>query len=275
LSPSDNRKKMRIGFIGGGVMADAIVSGILRQGVAQPQDVWISEPVESRRAYLNEQHGVTTTSDNRKVFKHGELVVLAVKPQDISLVLGENKGSLDKDQTVVSIVAGTKMQTIASGLGHESVVRVMPNTPAQIGAGMSVWLAARSVSKAHRQAVGTILGTLGQELEVDEEKYMDMGTALSASGPAYVFLFIESLIDAGIYLGMTREMARTLSLQTVIGSARLVQESSSSPAELREMVSSPGGTTVEALKVLEEGKFRATIKNAIVAAYEKAKRLGE
>ena len=256
-------------------MAEAIVSGILRQGIAQPQDVCIGEPVESRRAYLIEQHGVASTSDNREVVKHGELVVLAVKPQDLSDVLGEIRGTLDKGQTVVSIVAGAKMQTIASGLGHESVVRVMPNTPAQIGAGMSVWLAAPSVSKPHRQAVGSILGTLGQELEVDEEKYMDMATALSASGPAYVFLFIESLIDAGVYLGMTREMARTLSLQTVTGSARLVQESGRSPADLREMVSSPGGTTVEALKVLEEGEFRATIINAIVAAYEKSKRLGE
>ena len=256
-------------------MAEAIASGILRQGIAQPQDICIGEPVESRRTRLSEQHSVATTSDNREAVRHGELVVLAVKPQDLTGVLGEIRDSLEKGQTVVSIVAGAKMQTIALGLGHEGVVRVMPNTPAQIGAGMSVWLAAASVSEAHRQAVGSILGTLGQELEVEEEKYMDMATALSASGPAYVFLFIESLIDAGVCMGMTRDMASKLSLQTVTGSARLVQESGRRPAELREMVSSPGGTTVEALKVLEEGEFRATLINAIVAAYEKSRRLGE
>ena len=122
-------------------MAEAIVSGILRQGVAQPEELCIGEPVDSRRGYLIEQHGVTATSDNPEVVQHGELVVLAVKPQDLPLVLSEIRGSLKKGQTVVSIVAGAKMQTIASGLGHKSVVRVMPNTPAQIGAGMSVWLA--------------------------------------------------------------------------------------------------------------------------------------
>ena len=176
---------------------------------------------------------------------------------------------------MVSIVAGAKMQTIASGLGHESVVRVMPNTPAQIGAGMSVWLADRSVSKAHRQAVGTILGTLGQELEVDEEKYMDMGTALSASGPAYVFLFIEALIDAGVYVGMPRDMARTLALQTVFGSTKLAMDTGMHPAELKDIVVSPGGTTAEALRVLEDQGVPAAIVSAVDAAYRKSIQLGQ
>ena len=140
---------------------------------------------------------------------------------------------------------------------------------------MSLWLAAPTVSQAFRETTRSILRTLGEELEVAEEKYLDMATALSASGPAYVFLFLESLIDAGVYIGMSRDMARTLAMQTVLGSTRLAQESGKHPAELRDMVTSPGGTTAEALKVLEDGNFRATMINAVVAAYEKSKRLGE
>ena len=154
------------------------------------------------------------------------------------------------------------------------MIRVMPNTPAQIGAGMSLWLASEGVSEQVRETTRSILATLGEEMEVTDEKYLDMATALSASGPAYVFLFIESMIDAGVYMGMSREMARTLVVQTVLGSAMLVKETGRHPAELRDMVTSPGGTTAEALKALETGRFRAVVMEAIVAAYEKSKSLG-
>ena len=266
---------MKIAFIGGGVMAEAMVGGILQQGIVGPQDICIGEPIEARRTHLAQNHSIATTADNREAAQRGDLVVLSVKPQALPGVLKGLEGSLRSDQTAVSIVAGARMQTIASGLRHESVIRVMPNTPAQIGAGMSLWLAAPVVAQAHRDAIRSVLHALGEELEVAEEKYLDMATALSGGGPAYVFLFIESLIDAGVYVGMPKNMARTLALQTVLGSARLIQESGQHPAELRDMVSSPGGTTVEALKVLEEGGFRTTVMNAIVAAYEKSRRLGE
>ena len=256
-------------------MAEAMVTGILRQGIARPEEVCMGEPVEVRRRQLKERHGIATTSDNREASRHGELVVLAIKPQNLSEVLSEIQGTLRKEQAVLSIIAGARMETIASGLRHEGVVRIMPNTPAQIGAGMSLWLAAPVVGQEFREATRSILRSLGEEMEVSEEKYMDMATALSASGPAYVFLFLESLIDAGVYMGMSRDMARKLALQTVAGSARLAQESGKPPAELREMVTSPGGTTAEALRVLEEGQFRATVINAVVAACEKSKRLGE
>ncbi len=255
-------------------MAEAMIGGVLRQSAAQPQDVCVGEPVEARRQQLAQRYGVATTTDNREACQHADLVVLSVKPQNLSEVLEELRGSLRGDQVAMSIVAGARMEAIASGLRHGKVVRVMPNTPAQIGAGMSLWLASPSVSQEIREVVRTILTTLGEEMEVTEEKYLDMATALSASGPAYVFLFIESLIDAGVYMGMSRDMARTLALQTVLGSAKFAQESGKHPAELRDMVTSPGGTTAAALKVLGDGGFRATVINAVVAAYEKAKSLG-
>ena len=255
-------------------MAEAIIGGILSHGISTAQEVCVGEPVESRRKELAQRHGVSTTADNLEAAGQGDLVVLAVKPQSLADVLAELRGSLGKDQVALSIIAGARVDTIASGLGHQGVIRVMPNTPAQIGAGMSLWLASEGVSEQVRETTRSILATLGEEMEVTDEKYLDMATALSASGPAYVFLFIESMIDAGVYMGMSREMARTLVVQTVLGSAMLVKETGRHPAELRDMVTSPGGTTAEALKALETGRFRAVVMEAIVAAYEKSKSLG-
>ena len=266
---------MRISFVGGGVMAESILRGILNKGIAAPKDVCVGEPVEARRRYLAQEHGIQATSDNKEAIRHGDLIVLSVKPQNLPDVLAELGGLLRKEQAALSIIAGARMETLAKGLRHAAVVRVMPNTPAQIGEGMSLWLASAEVPAPFREATRSILRTLGQEIEVHDEKYLDMATALSASGPAYVFLFIESLIDAGVYMGMSRDMARTLAVQTVLGSTRLVQETWKHPAELRDMVTSPGGTTAEALRAFEVGGFGATVLRAVVAAYEKSKRLGE
>ena len=266
---------MDISFIGGGVMAEAIIGGIVGRGIAQAKEICVGEPVEARRQALSKGHGVATSADNLEALRYGELVVFSIKPQNLSQVMQELKGTVKSSQTVLSIIAGARMETLATGLGHEAVIRVMPNTPAQIGAGMSVWTASSSVNGRFRDATRSILQTLGEELYVEEEKYIDMATALSASGPAYVFLFIESLVDAGVYLGMPREMASKLALQTVLGSARLAQESGKHPAELRDMVTSPGGTTAEALRALEEGGFRTAILEAVNAAYEKSRLLGE
>ena len=266
---------MEISFIGGGVMAEAIIAGILRQGVAQPREICVGEPLQERRAHLAKQHGIAVTSDNAAAARHGELVVLSVKPQSLSEVAQQLTGALREDQTAVSIIAGSTMETLVTGLAHRNVIRVMPNTPSRIGEGMSLWLASASVGESHKEAARAILQTLGEEMEVSDEKYLDMGTALSAGGPAYVFLFLESLIDAGVYMGMSRDMASKLALQTLLGSAKLAKESGEHPARLRDMVTSPGGTTAEALKVLEEKGFRDAVINAVVAAYQKAKRLGE
>ena len=266
---------MRISFVGGGVMAEALIGGILDAGLAARDDVRVGDPAESRRDHLARRFGLDVNPSGAEVADGADLVVLAVKPQNLTEVFAELDGRLAGGSTVVSIVAGANMRTLAQGLKHSALVRVMPNTPAQIGAGMSVWTASPDVPADKAAATGDILGTLGEELYVPDEKLIDMATALSASGPAYVFTFIEALIDAGVYVGMPRDMARKLVLQTVHGSTKLVLESGRHPADLKDMVTSPGGTTVEALLALEQGGFRGTVLEAVIAAYQKSQELGE
>jgi pyrroline-5-carboxylate reductase len=265
---------MRISFVGGGKMGEAIVGGILEAGVADGRDVRIAEPVEARRDYLAKKLAVEVRPAATDVLDGADLVVLAIQPKDLAAVMGDVGAGLTDGQVVVSIVAGAVMNTLLNGLGHDAVIRVMPNTPAQIGAGMTVWTASPAVPEAQIEATGRMLRTLGEELYVADERLVDMATALSASGPAYVFLFIEALIDAGVYLGMPRDMARKLALQTVAGSTRLVDETGRHPAQLKDMVTSPGGTTIEALRTFERGRFRATVIDAVKAAYEKSQALG-
>ena len=167
------------------------------------------------------------------------------------------------------------MSTLAQGLQHDSIIRVMPNTPAQIGCGMTLWTCSEPVSDVHREMARSMLGTVGEEIYVSDEKYLDMSTALSASGPAYVFMFVEALIDAGVYVGLPRDMARTLALQTVFGSVRLVMETGKHPGELKDMVVSPGGTTAEGLQALERGGVPAAVVDAVNAAYLKSVKLGQ
>ena len=256
-------------------MAEAILHGVLAGKLAAPKDISVGEPVAERREYLINEFDVVADADNLKTAQNADLVVFAVKPQDLGSVMGQLKGRLGPQQAALSIVAGAKMDTLTNGLGHQSVVRVMPNTPAQIGEGMTLWTCSDGVDDARREMTKSVLGTIGQEIYVSDEKYMDMATALSASGPAYVFLFIEALIDAGVYVGMPRDMARTLALQTVFGSTKLVMDTGMHPAELKDMVVSPGGTTAEALRVLEDRGVPAAIVSAVDAAYRKSIQLGQ
>ena len=256
-------------------MAEAILHGVLSAKLAGPEDVSVGEPVPERRAYLTGEFGVSALGDNLEAAKAADLVVLAVKPQDLGPVMSQLKGSLTAGQAALSIVAGAKMDTLSAGLGHQPVIRVMPNTPAQIGSGMSLWTCSPSVGGPSREMARSVLGSVGQEIYVDDEKYMDMATALSASGPAYVFLFIEALIDAGVYVGLPRDMARTLVLQTVLGSTKLVMETGRHPADLKDMVVSPAGTTAEALRVLEQQGVPAAIVAAVDAAFKKSVQLGQ
>jgi pyrroline-5-carboxylate reductase len=265
---------MRIAFIGGGVMAEAIIGGILNADMAVPADVRVGEPVEERRDLLAQKYGISALPNNMNAIEGAGLVILSVKPQSLTEVMADLGPGLNSDHVVLSIVAGATMNTLVTGLDHQAVVRVMPNTPAQIGAGMCVWTAAAEVPRDKLEASGRILGTLGEEIYVADEKLVDMATALSASGPAYVFLFIEALIEAGVYLGMPRDISRRLVLQTVLGSATLVRESGRHPADLKDMVTSPGGTTAEALLTFEKGGFRAAVIEAVTSAYEKSKALG-
>jgi len=265
---------MRISFIGGGSMAEAMLSALLDKGINTAQDITVSDISEARCHHLKQQYNVAVTGSNQQAVQAGEMVILAVKPQKLAEIMTELNGTLQPSQLVMSIIAGARINTICLGLDHHRVVRVMPNTPAQIGEGMSVWTATGEVTDNQKKAVSAVLGVMGKEIHVDDEQYIDMVTAISGSGPAYVFLFVESLVDAALEIGLPPEIVDELVLQTLLGSGYLVQKSDKSPAELRRMVTSPGGTTAEALKKLEEGGFHDLIKEAVKAAYNRAKQLG-
>ena len=256
-------------------MAEALIKGILEAGIASPSEIRVGEPSKDRRDHLTEEHGIEVAAVNADAIKGSDLAVLSIKPQILQPVMKELKSQFQSGQTVMSIVAGAMISTLIDGLSHSSIVRVMPNTPAQIGAGMIVWTTSDDVQGTAKSVVKNILTTLGKEIYVNDEKLLDAATALSASGPAYVFLFIEALIDAGVYMGMQRDMARELVLQTVSGSTRLVEESGLHPGHLKDMVSSPGGGTVEALKSFEKSGFRGTVLEAVNSAYEKYLELGD
>ncbi len=265
---------MNISFIGGGVMAEAIIRGILGADIVSSRNIRISDPIQLRRQYLSETYGVSTCSSNVNVVNGSDLVILSVKPQNLREVVDEIKSTLSSKNTVVSIIAGATMKYLCKDLGHNKVIRLMPNTPAQIGQGITVWTSSNEVPQSDMETIRKILRTLGDEIYVDEEKYIDMATALSASGPAYVFMFIESLIDAGVYLGMSREMSRRLTVETILGSTKLLKSSDNHPATLKDMVTSPGGTTAEGLLALEQGLFKSSVMNAVISAYDKSRNLG-
>ena len=256
-------------------MAEAILKGVLAAKLAGPEDISVGEPVAARRDLLGGEYGVVVTENNLEATKGADLVVLAIKPQDLPALFGQMNGKLDGGQTAISIIAGAKMSTLSQGLNHAAIIRVMPNTPAQIGEGMSFWTCAPEVGQEHRVLAQSMLDTVGREAYVDDEKYMDMATAVSGSGPAYVFLIIEALIDAGVYVGLPRGAARTAALQTIYGSTKLVMESGKNPAELKAMVVSPAGTTAEGLQVLERAGVPAAIVDAVNAAYLKSVKLGQ
>ena len=266
---------MKLAFIGGGTMAEALLKGVLAANLAEPDGISVGEPRQERRQFLSGQYRVRTSQDNLKAAVGADLVVLAIKPQDLTIVFRQLHGHLAPEQSALSIIAGARMSTLSNGLGHPAIIRVMPNTPAQIGCGMTLWNCSAQVDQAHRDMAQSILATVGREIYVEDEKYLDMATALSASGPAYVFLFIEALIDAGVYVGLPRDMARTLAVQTVYGSTRLVMDTGKHPAELKDMVVSPGGTTAEALQVLEREGVPAAVVAAVHAAFQKSAKLGQ
>jgi pyrroline-5-carboxylate reductase len=264
---------MKIAFVGGGNMGEAMIRGILDKGLAGTADISVSDVSPSRRSFLAQQYGVSSLSGNCAAAERAEAVVLAVKPVALPEVMSELKACLQPGQTVISIAAGVSLAKLTRGLDRRSVVRAMPNTPAQIGEGMTVWTATPDVTELDKSRAGQILGAIGRQVFVSDEKYVDMATAVSGSGPAYVFLVIESLTDAAVRIGLPRDLAQQLVLETVAGSTHLAQKSARHPAELRNLVTSPGGTTAEGLHQLEEGSLRALLARAIVAGYEKAKEL--
>ena len=265
---------MKIAFIGGGNMGTAILSALLEKGLTSPDDVSVSDISDDRRDYLKQKYDVAVTGDNRQAIDGADVVVLAIKPQHLAEVMADLDGKLKSAQLALSIIAGATIKTLTSGLNHRCVVRVMPNTPAQIGEGMSVWTATTEVTEQQKGWASSILGAVGREIYVDDEKYLDMVTAVSGSGPAYFFLFVEALVEAAVDIGLSPDMAQEMVLQTMLGSGHLIRESGKPPAELRRMVTSKGGTTAAALDELGRGGFNELVLRAIRAAYNRARELG-
>lgn len=265
---------MTLGFIGGGMMGETIIAGALNKGIVKPGDIAVCDIAPARRKHLSEKYGVRAGDSAREAAAGADIVVLAVKPQEFAAAATEIAGRLDAGQTVMSIMAGVTIGAIQSALRHQGVVRAIPNTPGQIGEGVTVWTATAPVPAEARDGVQRILAVLGHEIYVSDEKYVDMATAVSSSGPAYMFLVIEAMIDAAVHIGLRRDMAQAMVIQTMLGSARYALATGKHPAELRNQVTSPGGTTTEGLLALEEAGVRAAFVNAVEAAYEKAKRLG-
>lgn len=264
---------MKVAFIGGGNMGEAMIAAILGN-LRAPHSISVSDISGVRRKHLEQKYGITVMNNNREVITRGDIVVLSIKPQNLAKVMTEINGRIRPMQLVLSIIAGARVDTLCLGLDHNNVVRAMPNTPAQIGEGISVWTATSKVTKQQKEWASSILGAMGTEVYVDNEEYIDMATAVSGSGPAYVFLFMESLINAAVHIGLPRNRAKKLVLETFLGSGQFAQRSGKELAALRRMVTSPGGTTAEALLQLKKGGFSDLITQAVTAAYNKAKSLG-
>ncbi|HXQ74374.1 MAG TPA: pyrroline-5-carboxylate reductase [Pyrinomonadaceae bacterium] len=280
--PSSALEDCRLAFVGCGVMAEAMIAGLLRKKLVSPDNLVGSHPRLARREELHVKYGIEMFEHNREAVlaaapdetHTGSMVILAVKPQRLAKVLGELKGSIHPDQLVVSIIAGARIQTITDELLHAAVVRTMPNTPAQIGEGVTAWTASSAVNEKQETQVRALLEALGKTVHVENERQIDMATALSATGPTYIFLVMEALIDAGVHMGFSRHVAQELVHQAMLGSVLFARESHKHPAELRNMVTSPGGTSAEAIYQMEKGSLRTVMSKAVWAAFQRAESLG-
>lgn len=261
---------MNVAIIGGGVMGEAVLAAALERRVFESAGVTVCEVIEHRRHQLSHEYGVTCVSDAGDAMKGADLVVLSVKPQDMHSV----HGSLSDETLLLSIMAGVPIAAIQAEFGHDRVVRVMPNTPVAAKAGMSVWTATAAVDTAQRDLTRGLLAAIGRELYVDDEKKLDMATAVSGSGPGYIFLFIEAMIEGAVSVGLPRAQAAEMVLQTFYGSVIYAMESGKPAAELRAMVTSPAGTTAAGLLELERGAVRASIIECVRAAHERAREIG-
>jgi pyrroline-5-carboxylate reductase len=264
----------RIAFVGSGVMAEVMINGLLTREVTKPEQIWASGPRTERADQLHERYGVRVTTDNAEAVRNGDLVVLAVKPQTLAKVLLELRGSIRHEHVVMSIIAGARMASIGSALGHPAIVRCMPNLPCQIHRGMTIWTATPEVSAPVRENVRSILQTMGREIYVADETDVDRATAINGTGPAIIAHFVKSLEDAANFIGESRDLARQSVLQTIIGTAEMILASNRHVSELIDGVTSPGGTTSRAMHILHQGRFSAILTDAADAAYRRTVELG-
>ncbi|HEX8734571.1 MAG TPA: pyrroline-5-carboxylate reductase [Pyrinomonadaceae bacterium] len=276
----NNLSNTKLAFIGCGVMAEAIIAGLLRKNLVGARQIVGSHPRAGRRQELNEKYNIQVFEKNSEAVESvrasaDSIVALCVKPQRLKGVLQELKGVVAPEQTVLSIIAGARVEAISDVLGNQRIIRAMPNTPSQIGAGMTAWTCTEEISEAEKTRVKALLTALGKELFVETENMIDMATSLSATGPTYIFMVMEALTDAGVHMGFSREVSKELVQETMLGAVLFAMESHKHPAELRNMVTSPGGTSAEAIYQMEKGSLRTVLSKAVYAAYTRAVALGE
>jgi pyrroline-5-carboxylate reductase len=264
-----------IATVGSGVMAEAMIAGLLRGQIVEPRQVIASHPRADRREQLEREYGIRAVTSNVEAADSADVILLGIKPQMLLRVGRELRPCLRRGQLVLSIIAGATTRALTGVLGHEQVVRSMPNTPARLGRGMTVWFATPETTSDQRAQARALLTALGHELEVDDERFVAMATAVSGTGPTYVFLVMEALIDAAVHLGFPRHVAHDLVIETLEGSTVFAKSSGDHPAVLRNMVTSPGGTSAAALHELESGRLRTVLSEAVWAAYRRTVELGE
>lgn len=264
---------MKIGFIGNGNMGGAIIEGILKNNIAAPDNIIVSDINQESLKVSAQKYGIVTYTDNKKACSESDILILAVKPNVIYDVIEDIKHEIKNDQIIISIAAGQSIDKISSAFGKElKIIRVMPNTPALVGEGMSGIAANENVNSDDLDLVLKIFNSFGVG-EIIDEKLMDAVTAVSGSSPAYIFMLIEAMADAAVQEGMPRSKAYTFAAQAVLGSAKMVLETGKHPGELKDMVCSPGGTTIDAVTVLEKNGFRSAVMEAMKACFEKSKSL--
>jgi pyrroline-5-carboxylate reductase len=267
--------KLTIGFLGAGKMATALAEGFIRAGIVSAKQVIASDVSEAACAAFAKEIGAETTDSNAKVLKFAEVLVLAVKPAQVAEVLAEIREQFSAKHVLISIAAGVPLAKLEAGLGADArLIRVMPNTPALVGASATAFAPGRSALAEDAKLAQTLFSSIGLAVQL-KEPLLDAVTGLSGSGPAYVYLIIEALSDGGVAAGLPRDVATRLAAQTVLGGARMVLETGLHPGTLKDMVTSPGGTTIEGLHELEKGKLRGTLMSAVRAAAEKSKKLGQ
>ncbi|MEO8572249.1 MAG: pyrroline-5-carboxylate reductase [Chloroflexota bacterium] len=264
-----------IATVGSGVMAEAMIAGLLRGELVSPDQIVASHPRSERRDHLRSEYAIRVVADNLEAIEGADVVLLGIKPQMLARVGREIGPHLKRGQVVLSVLAGATTAALTGTLGHDQVIRAMPNTPARLGKGVTVWYPTPETTPDQREQAAALLGALGTQIEVDDEKMVAMATAVSGTGPTYVFLFMEALIDAAVHLGFPRHVAHDLVVETVEGSVLFAKQSQMHPAELRNMVTSPGGTSAAALHELESGRLRTVLSEAVWAAFRRTNELGE
>ena len=269
----------KLGFIGGGNMTEALVRGLITSSFIEAKSVFVSDPIHERLDFLHKEYKVKTTTDNREVVQKCDILILAIKPQVVGKALESFKDLADSSKLVISVAAGVSINIIedildADGKKKVSVVRAMPNTPSLVQEGVTAICSSDHATKTDVKIAHRVFEAVGQTVDV-EEVHIDAVTGLSGSGPAYIFMIIEALSDAGVKVGLSREVSNALTIQTVLGSAKLARESGKHPGELKDMVTSPGGTTISGLHTLEEGGLRTTLMNAVEIATQRSVALGK